>query len=153
MSNPEKNDSGKRELVFKDLETGRVFRPLVYPVTEELVKDYMETMGDANPLYHDDEAAKAAGLEATTGPPGLAAIYSRLSYLQDHAMPSGGVLAKQEFVFHAPFPIGKSLTVTARVAESYEDEKGRKRVNFLIEAKDHTGDSVSMTTLYAIWPK
>ena len=153
MNNPQKNDDDKPELVFTDLETGRVFRSLAYPVTQELVKDYMETMGDANPLYHDDKAAKAAGLKATMGPPGLAAIYSRLSYLQDHAMPSGGVLAKQEVEFRGPIPIGKSLTVTARVAESYEDEKGRKRVNFLIEAKDHTGDSVSMTRLYAIWPK
>jgi acyl dehydratase len=126
---------------------------LAYAVTRDLVKDYMETIGDSNPLYHDDEVAKGAGLEEPVGPPGLAAIYSRLSYLQDHTMPSGGVLAKQEFEFHGPIPIGKHLTVTARVAESYEDEKGRKRVNFLIEAKDYNGNSVSVTRLYAIWPK
>ena len=153
MNNPEKNDNEKQELVFADLETGRAFQPLSYAVTQYLVKEYLETVGDANPLYNDDEAAKTAGLEEPMAPPGLAAIYSRLSYLQDHTMPSGGVLAKQEFEFHGTIPIGKSLTVTARVAESYEDEKGRKRVNFLIEAKDHNGDLVSITRLYAIWPK
>lgn len=153
MNNGEKSDKEKPELVFADLETGRVFRPLVYAVTRNLVEDYMETVGDANPLYKDDQAAKAVGLEKPMAPPGLAATYSRLSYLQDHSMPSGGVLAKQEFEFHGPIPIGESLTVTARVAESYEDKKGRKRVNFLIEAKDHNGDPVSITRLYAIWPK
>ena len=153
MNKPERNDSGKPELVFEDLETGRAFRPLAYPVTQELVKDYIMTIGDANPLYNDYETAKAAALAEPIAPPGLAAIYSRLSYLQDHAMPSGGVLAKQEFEFQGPIPIGKSLTVTARVAESYVDKKERKRVNFLIEAKDYNGNPVSITRLYAIWPK
>jgi acyl dehydratase len=122
-------------------------------VSEELVRDYMGVVGDNNGLYLDGEAARRAGLGGLIGPPGLAAIYSRLSYLQDHGMPSGGVLAKQEFEFHGPIPIGCPLKVTARVSESYVDEKGRKRVNFLIEAEDHEGNPVSTTRLYAIWPK
>jgi acyl dehydratase len=153
MDNREQNSSKKPDLVFSDLESGREFRPLSYPVTRDLVEGYMETVGEANPLYEDDEAAKAAGLKNPMAPPGLAAIYSRLSYLQDHDMPSGGVLAKQEFEFHNPIPVGESLTVKARVSESYVDEKGRKRVNFLIEAEDKNDAAVSTTRLYAIWPK
>ena len=153
MNDPEKSNNEKQDLLFVDLETGRAFRPLSYPVTPELVADYIETVGDQNPLYSEGGAAKAAGLDAPFAPPGLAAIYSRLSYLQDHTMPSGGVLAKQEFEFHGPIPIGERLTVTARVSESYVDKKERKRVNFLIEAKDHKGRIVSTTRLYAIWPK
>ncbi len=143
----------KPELVFSDLEGGRVFRSLSYAVTRELVAAYVDTVGDRNPLYQDPEAAKAAGLEANIAPPGLAAIYSRLSYLQDHAMPSGGVLAKQEFEFHRPIPVGETLTVTACVSESYVDKKDRKRVNFQIEAANQNGDTVTLTRLYAIWPK
>ena len=153
MDNLENGNNKKPELVFADLETGRKFRTLSYLVTQEHVSEYMEILGDRNKLYYDREAANALGLEAPIAPPGLAAIYSRLSYLQDHSMPSGGVLAKQEFEFHGPIPIGESLAVTARVAESYEDKKGRKRVNFLVEAKDHKGKPVSVTRLYAIWPK
>jgi acyl dehydratase len=153
MNDSEKNNDEKPDLVFADLETGRAFRPLNYPVTRGLVADYMATVGDENPLYSDSEAARAAGMEGAFAPPGLAAIYSRLSYLQDHNMPSGGVLAKQEFEFHRPIPLDENLTVTARVAESYVDKKDRRRVNFLIEAKDYRGDMVSTTRLYAIWPK
>jgi acyl dehydratase len=153
MNKPQNHDSERPELVFSDLETGRAFRPLSYSVTSELVEDYIETVGDRNPLYSDKDTAKAAGLETPFAPPGLAAIYSRLSYLQDHSMPSGGVLAKQEFEFHGPISIGERLTVIARVSESYVDEKERKRVNFLIEAKNHNGGTVSITRLYAIWPK
>ena len=123
---------------------------------DDLVRRYashIEIVGDENLLYSDGEAAKNVGLDAPFAPPGLAAIYSRLSYLQDHSMPSGGVLAKQEFEFHGPIPVGESLSVTARVDESYVDKKERKRVNFLIEAKDYKGDLVSVTRLFAIWPK
>jgi acyl dehydratase len=136
------SQENKPELLFADLPVGRTFRPLDYPVTQELVREFMETVGDRHPLYQKDLA-----------PPGLAAIYARLSYLQDHSMPSGGVLAKQEFEFQNPVQIGDTLRVQARVVESLLDEKERKRVTFLIEAQDQKGMPVSTIRLYAIWPK
>jgi acyl dehydratase len=136
------NQENKPELLFADLPVGRTFKTLEYPVTQELVQDYIETVGDHHPLYDQGLA-----------PPGLAAIYARLSYLQDHTMPSGGVLAKQEFEFQNPVKIGDTLKVQARVVESYLDEKERKRVNFLIEAQDQKGMPVSTIWLQAIWPK
>jgi acyl dehydratase len=132
----------KPELVFADLPVGCTFRPLEYPVTRELVRDFIETVGDRHPMYDEGFA-----------PPGLAAIYARLSYLQDHTMPSGGVLAKQEFEFQNPIKIGDTLKVQAKVVESYLDEKERKRVSFLIEAQDQKGMPVSTIRLYALWPK
>ncbi len=137
--NDQKN---KPELLFADLPVGRTFRPLNYPITRKLVREFMETVGDRHPLYQEDLA-----------PPGLAAIYARLSYLQDHTMPSGGVLAKQEFEFENPAKIGDTLKVQAQVTESLLDEKERKRVTFLIEAQDEKGKPVSTIRLYAIWPK
>jgi len=136
------SQENKPELLFADLAAGRTFKPLEYPVTRELVRDFMETVGDRHPLY-------SKGL----APPGLAAVYARLSYLQDHTMPSGGVLARQEFEFQNPVRVGDTLRVQARVAGSYLDEKQRKRVNFLIEAQDQKGTPVSTIRLYAIWPK
>ena len=132
----------KPELLFADLPVGRAFKTLEYPVTRALVQEFMETAGDFHPLYQKDLA-----------PPGLAAIYARLSYLQDHTMPSGGVLAKQEFEFLNPAKIGDILKVQAKVIESLLDEKERKRVTFLIEAQDQKGMPVSTIRLYAIWPK
>ena len=134
----------KPELVYADLQEGRAFRPLEYPITKELVADFVETVGDGNPLYAGD---------AQLAPPGLVAIYARASYLQDHTMPSGGVLAKQEFEFHNPARIGDTLTVNAAVMESYLDQKERKRVNFIIRAETQDGKQISTTRLHAIWPK
>ena len=136
------NQENKPELLFADLPVGRTFKTLEYPVTLELVQDFIETVGDRHPLYGEGFA-----------PPGLAAIYARLSYLQDHTMPSGGVLAKQEFEFQNPAKIGDTLKIQARVSESLLDERERKRVTFLIEAQDEKGKPVSTIRLYAIWPK
>jgi acyl dehydratase len=137
----------KPELVFADLTLGREFRALKYPITRELIQDFMEVVGDHHPLYtHGDPGTALA-------PPGLAAIYARSSYLQDHTMPSGGILAKQEFEFLTPIKIGDTLTVNAKVTESLQDEKGRKRVTFLIKAVNQKGQGVCEVTLGAIWPK
>lgn len=141
------------ELVFADLTKGRAFRPLTYPVTRDLVARFMEVTGDRQALYWNEAVAAAGPFGRPIAPPGLAAIYSRLSYLQGHSMPSGGILAKQEFEFISPMQVGETLQVRAVVMDSYVDERGRKRVNFLIEARNAEGQAVSVTRLYAIWPK
>jgi acyl dehydratase len=143
----------KPELLFGDLPPGRTFRTLEYPVTRELVRQFMEAVGDRHPLYWDENLTAKGPPGYLVAPPGLAAIYGRLSYLQDHSMPSGGVLAKQEFEFHHPIRIGDVLQVSAAVIESSTDEKGRKRVTFLIQAKNQAGQPASTIRLYAIWPK
>ena len=153
MNSEEKNTEEKPELIFSELQSGRTFRTLEYPVSERLIDDYMETVEDRHPFYWDKERSKSGPFGTPIAPPGLAAIYSRLSYLQDHTMPSGGVLAKQEFEFKGPIRIGDTLRVTAQVVESYVDQKDRKRVNFLIEAENQNKEPISSTWLYAIWPK
>ena len=139
----------KPDLVFADLPQGREFTPLRYEVTPAMVAEYVRVVGDQNPLYGDPSQEAGRRL----APPGLAAIYARLSYLQDNTMPSGGVLAGQEFSFRKPVNVGEVLTVRAEVMESYVDDKNRKRVNFLITARDSQGDEVCLVRLYAIWPK
>ncbi len=148
--NSSQNDQQKPELVFADLPMGREFAPLTYPITEHLVGTYMDTVGDRHPLYQGDTET---GGSRPLAPPGLAAIYARLSYLQDHTMPSGGILTKQEFDFTGPMRIGDILKVKAEVTESFVDEKKRNRVAFRIEAKNQNAEPISTIRLQAIWPK
>lgn len=142
----------KPELLFADLHMGRKFDPLTYPITEELIETYMDTVGDRHPLYQGD-AGVDEGPDVALAPPGLAAIYARLSYLQDYSMPSGGILTKQEFDFTGPMRIGDILNVRAEVTESFVDEKKRNRVAFLIEAKNQNAEPISTIRLHTIWPK
>ena len=131
----------KPELIFEDLVEGRSFKTLKYTVSKDLVRDYIETVGDHHPKY------------LSIAPPGLAAIYARLSYLQDHSMPSGGVLVKQEFEFKGQVRIGDTLKVRAKVASCYLDQRKRKRVNFIITAKNQAAKPVTIVRLNIIWPK
>ena len=114
----EQKEGQKPDLVFADLPMGRKFSPLTYPITEELVDTYMDTVGDRHPLYLGDTGT-GKDPAAPLAPPGLAAIYARLSYLRDYTMPSGGILMKQEFEFTGVIRIGDTLTVTAEVIESF----------------------------------
>jgi hypothetical protein len=140
----------KPELIFSELQPERIFPALTYEITAELVDRYMETVGDRNPLYLSMPNKNPS---LRLAPPGLAAIYARLSYLRDYTMPTGGVLAKQEFFFKKEVFIEDRLTVIAKVEESFLDEKKRKRVTFLIQASNQRGEPVSEIHLYAIWPK
>jgi 3-hydroxybutyryl-CoA dehydratase len=141
------------ELIFSDLQEGRTFRTLEYHVTDELVREYTETIGDRHPFYCDEVKAKTGPFGSKIAPHGLAGIYGRLSYLQDHIMPSGGILAKQEFEFKRPIRIGETLRVKAKVIESHLDKKNRKRVTFIIEAENQNAEPVSSIRINAIWPK
>ncbi len=145
--NPE---NPKPELIFSELQPGRIFPALTYDITEELVDRYMETVGDCHPLYTSMQDKNSS---LRLSPPGLAAIYGRLSYLRDYTMPTGGVLAKQEFFFKKEVFVGDRLTVIARVEDSFVDEKKRKRVTFLIRAFNQQAEPVSEIRLFAIWPK
>lgn len=131
----------KPELMFKDLKKGKVFKTLNYAITKDLIGDYMQTVGDCHPDY------------VSIAPPGLAAIYARLSYLQDHCMPAGGVLAGQAFEFKGAVRIGDTLKVRAKVASSYIDDRKRKRVKFTIQAKTLADEPISVARLDIIWPK
>jgi len=140
------------ELLYQDLPLGKEFPVLAYPVTRELVDRFIAATGDDHPLYRDEVSCKAQGLAACLAPTGLAGIFGRLSYLQQHRMPPGGILARQEMVFLHPFYVGETLQVRARVTERFT----RKEKNFVTiesSAQRPGGEEVALVRVTAIWPK
>ena len=148
----EREEKQKPELVFADLHKGRRFSPIAYPITLGLVENFMDTVGDRHPLYSGDSGIHKDPI-VPLAPPGLAAIYARLSYLQDYTMPSGGILIKQEFKFTGPIRIVDTLDVTAKVIERFTDDKERNWVTFFIEARNQKVEPISTIRLTVIWPK
>jgi acyl dehydratase len=140
------------ELLYEDLPLGKEFPALEYPVTEELVDKFIGATRDDNPLYKDSEHCRKQGYAAALAPSGLAGIFGRLSYLQHHRMPPGGILAKQEMEFLGPFYVGETLTVRARVAERFiKKEKNFVTIESVAERPD--GERVAVIRVTAIWPK
>ena len=140
------------ELLYEDLPLGKAFPVFEYPVTRELVDKFIDATKDDNPLYRDEGLCREQGLPATLAPTGLAGIFGRLSYLQHHRMPPGGILAKQEMQFLRPFYVGDTLQVRARVTERYT-KKERNFVTIESVAERAENEQVAVVRVTAIWPK
>ena len=140
------------ELLYEDLQLGKEFPVFEYPITEELVDKFIAATGDENPLYKDEALCKKQGLASRLAPAGLAGIFGRLSYLQHHRMPPGGILARQEMEFLGPFYVGETLRVCARVTERYL-KKDKNYVTIESEAQRPDGEKVVVVRVTAIWPK
>lgn len=142
----------KPELLLKDLQPEREFPPFLFKITSEMVKQFMETTGDQNPIYYDEQAAKKAGFDWPIAPPALANIFGRQAYLRDYVMPGGGILARQDIEFFYPARIGETLTVTPRVIERYT-KKEKNFVTIESTARNEDGRIVAIVRVNAIWPK
>ena len=140
------------ELLYEDLQLGKEFPAFEYPITRELVEKFIGATNDDNPLYNDEELCKKQGLLSALAPTGLAGIFGRLSYLQHHRMPPGGILVKQEMRFLGPFYVGDTLQVRARVTERYT-KKERNFVTIESVAERAENEQVAVVRVTAIWPK
>ncbi|MCY3785753.1 MAG: MaoC family dehydratase [bacterium] len=141
------------ELVYDDLGLGRRFPEFRYETTPELVEAFVAATGDDNPAYTDGGAARALGLEWPVVPPGLAGIWGRQAYLQEHRMPPGGILAGQDMVFSRPVAVGDALRIQAEVTRRWE-HKGRRFVTIESTARAASSDEVcGIVRVTAIWPK
>lgn len=141
----------KPELKYEDLEVGRAFRRMRFAVTRELVDRYVAIVGDDNPLYAAAEAEPDGTALPGLTPPGLWGVWGRQSYLQDHRMPGGGVLAGEDLVFIKPVTVGQVLDIEARVVERYV-RKGRGNVIFEVAATDDDGMLCGIVRITAVWP-
>ncbi|MFZ2512262.1 MAG: MaoC family dehydratase N-terminal domain-containing protein, partial [Gordonia sp. (in: high G+C Gram-positive bacteria)] len=46
------------------------------PINQPMIHNWVEAMGDANPIYVDDAAARAAGHPGIVAPPAMAQVWT-----------------------------------------------------------------------------
>lgn len=94
------------------------------------IKLFCQAIGETDPVYWDDAAARAAGHPACPLPPTyLKAIegehFSSAALMQVLQVPLRGVLhAEQAFEQHAPVFVGDSIEVSREVAEIFDKNDG-----------------------------
>jgi acyl dehydratase len=96
---------------------GRESAPVVVEVERGHIRRFAEAIGDANPIYVDEEAARAAGHPRIPAPPTFA-IALRAND------PRGGIEldwrkllhGEQELLFTRPIYAGDRLTIVGRIA-------------------------------------
>jgi acyl dehydratase len=108
---------------------GKEYPPVRYEVGREKLREFAVAVGETDPVYHDEEAARAAGHPDIPAVPTFPVVLSMRAAAAIHGDPELGldysrvVHGEQEFVSHRPIRAGDRLLATAKVASA--EPKGR----------------------------
>lgn len=129
---------------------GREYPPSQpYEVGREKIKEFATAIGDMNPVYHDEEAAKAAGYPDIIAPPTFLTVTNFRYSPQIIGDPELGVNyafvvhGEQEYELHRPVVPGMRLVGRPRIANI--TTRGKNEF-MLIEAAIETEDGEPVAT-------
>lgn len=129
------------------------------------VSHFAAAVGSTSPIYHDLDAAKAAGFTSIPAPPTwpFAMEFSgKFDELQPadaqtgnpvmaamgRVVANGGLLlhGEQEFIYHRPIEVGDVLVSEGKVTDAYQKESKGKTMTFFVTettwSDDKTGEPV-----------
>ncbi len=134
----------KRELIGKETEATTVV------IDPEKSKAFARVVGELDPLYHDEAAAKRAGYANVLAPPTYPIAFMaesmnpELFFELELNLPSI-VHGEQEFLYFQPIVTGEELTMKGRIADMW-DKAGRSGIlDFVVmeaAASDRNGKPV-----------
>jgi len=118
---------------------GKTFPPVTATIEADSIKTFARALGDRNPLYVDDAAAKASAFGAIVAPP----TYPIAFMAQSMAGAAGSfeelglnfmtlVHGEQEFEYQRPVTAGEELTLTARIADVSERQARSGTLDILV---------------------
>ncbi len=123
---------------------GQTFPPYRYTVERGKILEFVQAIGDDNPVYRDREAAKRAGYREVIAPPTFLTVMDNWAgpdletrCRQLGIDPLKVLHGEQEYVYHAPIHPGDELTATARVSEVYEKEGKSGKMLFIVTDKEY----------------
>ena len=98
---------------------GRSFTPVTARVEPGRLRYFLNTLGERNPVYRDEQVARAAGYSATPVPPTYLFCLEMMDavrpfeFLTELKVDLARVLhGEQRFTYHAPVVVGDTLTFT-----------------------------------------
>jgi len=101
---------------------GRESEVAVIEVEKGAIRRFAEAIGDANPIYTDEEAARSAGFAGIIGPPTFPAVLT-LNERFRHSLDLGTrslLLGEQAIDYGRPIVGGDRIAVRTRVADVQE---------------------------------
>lgn len=120
---------------------GRSFTPVTARVEPGRLRFFLDTLGEQNPLYRDEVAARAAGFSARPIPPTYLFCLEQMDaerpfeFLTELNIDLARVLhGEQRFTYHAPVVVGDTLTFKSHVT-SIADKKGGAMTMVVVETE------------------
>ena len=130
---------------------GKVYEPVLYAVGREKVREYADAVGDANPLHHDLDAARAAGYADLLAPPMFAVVYCSPSFLAALFDPeleidfARLVHGAQQLRWEQPVVAGDEISTTLTVA-SIAERAGLRLDTFETVSVNQRGETTCVGT-------
>ena len=116
---------------------GKLSEPNTVEVERGRLRFFAKAIGETNPIYTDENAAKAAGYRALPAPPTFAFSLD-LEQVNPFADIEGmGVSldkllhGEQNFTYHAPICAGDTITLQSKVVDIYDKKGGA--LEFLVQ--------------------
>ena len=125
---------------------GRSSPPLALEVEPGHIRRFVEAIGDPNPIYTSEAAARAAGYPRIPAPPTFAAALRPSDVRVGMGIDMRKLLhGEQEFELLRPLYAGDVVTLVQRVADIYEKQGKAGAMDFLVletTATDERGEVV-----------
>ena len=95
--------------------------PMRYDVEKGAIRKFAAAIGDDDPIYHDEQAAQAAGFKTIVAPPTFLCTF-RAQELPDLKITFGRVRLNggNAYEYYKPVYAGDTITVTAKYADVTE---------------------------------
>jgi acyl dehydratase len=129
---------------------GRESEPFLHEVEKGAIRRFVDALGDPNPIYVDEEAARAAGFPALVAPPTFPAVLSMNERFR-HSLDLGTrslLHGEQQIEYGRPILAGDRITVVSRVADVQERAGSSGPMDILVledEGRDPHGALVFRT--------
>ena len=125
--------------------------PSVYQIEREPIRRWAEAIGDANPLYRDEEYAKKKGHRGLVVPPGFLGNYAYPTKVGKSAGRFRSPFTRNlnggnEYEFFKEVCAGDTLTATTKLADIREREGRLGKMLFVINEttfRDEKGEVVA----------
>lgn len=109
---------------------GKKLPPAVLEIEKGRLRFFAKAIGETNPIYTDEAAAKAAGYPSLPAPPSFIFAAELDADTLIPAMVGMGVNlqrilhGEQQFTYHAPICAGDTITVDSTISDIYDKKNG-----------------------------
>lgn len=129
---------------------GRESEPVLHEVEKGAIRRFAEALGDPNPIYVDEAAARAAGFPALVAPPTFpVALTSNERFRHSLDLGTRSILhGEQQFEYVRPVLAGDRIVVRSKVADVQERAGASGPMDVLViedEGRDEKGELVFKT--------
>lgn len=140
----------RREIMLDKSLIGRESEPVVHDVEKNAVRRFAEALGDPNPIYADEAAAKAAGHPGLVAPPTFAAtLVANERFRHSLDLGTRNILhGEQTIELARAIVAGERITVKSKVADVQERTGASGTMDVLViedEGRDEKGEVVFRT--------